>query len=129
MAAKMTPDLLLDQLGRLGTKDHTRASLMGLELIEGVLDLPTLTIRQRELSRGKDLRIEDRGDQRVALGAVWSGELIVHDPNREPCPDPFGARIVIDLGEKGPIGEDLEGIESLGNPHPPQQVRAGARRG
>src|SRR3954454_13310321 len=106
MAAKMTPDLLLDQLGRLGTKDHTRASLMGLELIESVLDLPTLTIRQRELLGGKDLRIEDRGDQRVALGAVASAELIVHDPHREPCPDPPVARMVIDLREIGPIGED-----------------------
>src|SRR5215213_948159 len=58
MATKVTPDLLLDELGRFRSKDRARTSLVSFQLIESVLDLPTLTISERELLGGKDPRIK-----------------------------------------------------------------------
>jgi len=42
VAAKVTPDLLLDQLGGFRAQHQAGAALVGLELIEDELDLPPL---------------------------------------------------------------------------------------
>ena len=42
VTAEVPPDLLLDQVGRLGTQHRPRPALMRIQLIEGGLDLPPL---------------------------------------------------------------------------------------
>lgn len=70
VAAQVPPDLLQDQIGRLGTQHRPRTTLMGLELVEGVLDLPSLRVGEGEICSAGLLRVEDRGQQPVLLGVV-----------------------------------------------------------
>ena len=44
MAAEVSPDLLLDKVGGLGPQDGPGAALVGLELVEGELDLQPLHV-------------------------------------------------------------------------------------
>jgi hypothetical protein len=44
VGSEMTVGLLVDAIGRLGAKHHSWAALVGLELVECALELPTLRV-------------------------------------------------------------------------------------
>src|SRR5665647_114057 len=52
VTAQVAPDLLGDQLRGLGAQHYARAALVGLELVEGALDLPALRVGGGQLGRG-----------------------------------------------------------------------------
>ena len=54
---------------------------MGLQLVEGRLDLPTLRVRSGEFGGGDLVGVEDRGEQpkRAALGAAAVFNGLVDD--------------------------------------------------
>ena len=51
VAAQMSPDLLQLQLGRFRPQHGAGSALMGLELVEGKLDLPALRVGRGQLGR------------------------------------------------------------------------------
>lgn len=82
VGAPISVGFLVDAAGLLGAKDHARAALVGLELVERVLELPALVVEPAELVGGRLLGLEDRRDQPVTLLGASAGaviELILHD--------------------------------------------------
>ena len=55
VAAQVSPDLLEDQVGRLRAQHGTGSALVGLQLVEGQLDLPPPRVGRSEVDRS-DLR-------------------------------------------------------------------------
>ena len=72
VAAQVSPDLLQHQVGRLRAQHRPGAALVGLELVEGDLDLPALVVGGGQLGRGRLGRVEDGGEQPVG-GRVARG--------------------------------------------------------
>jgi len=119
---------LEDEGGGLGAQHGAGPALVGLELVEGRLDLPPLGVRDGEVDRGGVVRVEDRGEQPVAV-VVGSAvvDLVVDDPDDQR----FGGhpRVVggAKLSQPGPIGKGLDRTRLEHRRRPPQQVRAGRR--
>src|SRR5215218_707818 len=87
MDQQVRPDLLADPVGMAAAQHHPGAALMGLELIQRGLQLPPLGIQRRQLGRGCPVRIQDGGDQPVALRLTSAARIVqpvVHDPHRHP---------------------------------------------
>src|SRR5450756_2778616 len=68
VAAQVTPDLLGDQLRGLRAQYRSGASLVGLELVEGGLDLPALCVGGGQLGCGGLVVVEQGRDQPVRAG-------------------------------------------------------------
>ena len=58
VAAQVSPDLLLDELGRLRPQHRAGAALVGLQLVEGGLDLPPLGVGGGELGGRRLVGVE-----------------------------------------------------------------------
>ena len=105
MAAQVAPDLLGDQFRGLRAQYCARTSLVGLELVEGALDLPALRVGSRQLGCGGRAVIQQGGDQPVRAGRVTSvfDRVADHpDPARVPAGTVGGG--VEDVGQEGPVG-------------------------
>src|SRR5487761_2284414 len=72
VAAQMAPDLLFDEIGRLRSQYRARSTLVGLQLVEGGLDLPPLGVGGGEGGGRRRFGIEDRREQAVLLDVVPS---------------------------------------------------------
>lgn len=101
---------------------------MGLELVQGGLELPPLGVGGRERFRGRGGGLGDGGDQPVVLVAGKGGivELVVDDAD-----DLAVAAVAVpgvkDAREVGPVGQALLDGELEVLSGPPQQVRARPR--
>lgn len=72
----VAPDLLLHAFGRAGTKDLGGAALVGLQLVQRGLDLPSLVVAGRQLCCGCGLVVEDDGDQPVRDGVLRAAGVV-----------------------------------------------------
>ena len=72
MAAEVAPDFLEHEVGRFRSQHGARAPLMGLQLVEGTLDLPALGVGGREIESGDVVGVEDGGEEPVGLVVVVS---------------------------------------------------------
>ena len=70
MTTQMPPDFLQAQIRRLRAQYRPRPTLVGFQLVEGVLDLPPLRVGEGEIPRRGLLGVEDRGQQTVRLRVV-----------------------------------------------------------
>jgi len=61
--AQISIGLLADAVGHLGAQHDARAALVGLELVESGLDLPSLPVAAGQFVRGCGGRVDDRGQQ------------------------------------------------------------------
>ena len=71
---------LVDQFRGLGSKHSVVACLVCFDLVEGQLDFPSFVIGRGEFDCGRELVIEDRGDQAEqfpAAGPVF--DHVFHD--------------------------------------------------
>src|SRR5450759_5073241 len=70
VAAQVSPDLLADQVGGLRAQHRAWSALVGLELVEGQLDLPPLGVGRGEVDSADLGRVQHRGEQPVAGGVL-----------------------------------------------------------
>ena len=83
VAAQVAPDLLQDEVRGFGAQHGAWPSLMGFQFVEDALDLPTLRVRDRQVRGGHVVRVQDRGDQLVAVLVVPAVvEGVVDHPDR-----------------------------------------------
>ena len=83
VTAQVAPDLLADQVGGLGAQHGARSALVGLQLIEGDLDLPPLGVGSGHLGRAHLVGIGQGGEQAVAGGVVLAVvDAVVDDPHQ-----------------------------------------------
>jgi hypothetical protein len=134
MAAQMAPDLLQDQVGGLRAQHDPGSTLVGLELVEGVLDLPTLGVGGGQLARGYLLGVGECGEQPVdrrVVPSIASSNIegVVNDAHEHRFLAAGGGRgeptqvrqpgAVVQVAQVPRLGAGLVGSD------PPQQVRAG----
>ena len=70
VAAQVSPDLLEYQVGRLRAQHGARSALVGLEFVEGQLNLPPLCVGGGESYRVDLIRVEPRGEGLPELVAL-----------------------------------------------------------
>ena len=125
VAAQVAPDLLTDQLRGLRAQYRAGAALVGLELIEGCLDLPALGVGTGQFQRGGLAVIQDRGDQPIRpgrLAAVIDG--IPNDPDLAWVLALTVRGGVEDLGQPGPVWQVLYRVQFEVALDAPEQVSA-----
>ena len=129
VAAQVSPDLLPDQVGRLGAEHHSSSSLVGLELVERALDLPPLGVGGGQLGGGRLFGIEQGGQQSV-LGGVLPAVVdpVVDDPGQHEFAggSPWSAAGGPARTRQAGPAHAAVGARRVGA-DPPQQIRAGSR--
>lgn len=91
---KEAVDFLLDAIGVLGAEDEAVSALMGLDLVQGVLDLPALMVEARQVGRRGLLRVADGRDQPVDRVVVLTAEGVLDDADPDRFPALAVARIL-----------------------------------
>src|SRR5205085_6956696 len=82
--AEIAVHLLADTVRHLGAQHHARAALVGLELIKGGLELPTLGIQAGELISWRPARLEHCRDETIGpfiasvFGLVVAQDVLDH---------------------------------------------------
>ena len=122
VATQVAPDLLADEVRRLGAQDGARDAVVGFEFVEGRLDLPALPVGGGEVDRRRAFVVETCGEEMVRL-------LIVHavrndvDPHWWNSP-PSWSCCRGDVGEPRAVRQVLDVVGTRGGFHPPQQISA-----
>ncbi|WP_354644285.1 hypothetical protein [Kitasatospora camelliae] len=118
-------DLLFHSAGVLGAQDEPGPALMGLDLVQGGLDLSPLGVERGELARRCLGGVEDGGDQPVDGGVAGSAEGVLDDAD----PDGVGAAVPVpggdDLRQVGAVGQRRQDRQDGVAPGPSGQVGAG----
>lgn len=125
VAAQVAPDLLLNQVGGLRPQDRPRSALVGLEFVEGALDLPPLRVDDREVFCARSGWVEDGTDvylryaeqaveryprlnyQKAAYWVAIRDDLITNTES-----DAL-AQLRAALGDEGTLGANLNRITDL----------------
>ena len=117
---------LLGPVGVLRTQYQVRPAEVGLDFVQGGLELPSLGVEGGQF-RGRGLvRVEDRGDEPV--DALMAGDGLFHHTCRHPTTGVVDVAAVEDLGRGGrPNASMFAFVSGMSNVVPPIEVRRQSR--